>query len=174
VEVYNRVLFLCPGNSLDVERAIAACHVQMGDLKQAVKVYSTAADRLLKNGQMDEMATLLEEILRIAPEEGAVKKKLDAIQTGRMERRRQHIRTLRRSMIWLTFLMILLAWIFYDGIARKEFTDVVSLTYSDLNENETVRAMIRLDEFRKSYPFTLASADALNYLEQLQEMNGSQ
>jgi tetratricopeptide (TPR) repeat protein len=142
VEVYNRVLFLCPG--------------------------------LLKNGQMDEMATLLEEILRIAPEEGAVKKKLDAIQTGRMERRRQHIRTLRRSMIWLTFLMILLAWIFYDGIARKEFTDVVSLTYSDLNENETVRAMIRLDEFRKSYPFTLASADALNYLEQLQEMNGSQ
>lgn len=147
--------------------------MQKGDLKHAVKVYSNAADRLLKSGQMDEMATLLEEILRIAPEEGAVKKKLDAIQTGRMEKRQEHIRLLRRSAVWITMFLIVIAWIVYDGIARREFADVVGLSYYDIQENKTGNALERLAEFRGSYPFTLAAVDAHHFVEQLRDMNGS-
>ena len=170
LEIYDRVLKLSPENPLDIERAIALCYVQMGDLRHAVEVYNTAADRLLEDGQMEEVVSLLEEILRIVPEEEDAKKKLDDIHSGRLEKRRQHLRTLRRSAIWIAFFTLVLAWIIYDSIARRDLAEVVGLTYIDMQENDVDRALNRLKVFQETYPFTLASLDALYCEEQLREI----
>lgn len=166
-EVYHRVLRRNPDDPLPIERALAVNYVNMGDVPHAVEVYRKAADHLLEEGKVDEIVPLLEEIIQIAPDDEGAKKKLDDIHSGRLERRKRFWRIARRSAICFSLFALLLAWIIYNSVARGDLSEVVSQTYVDLEEGNVDDALERLETFRGSYPYSLASRDAREWAEQL-------
>lgn len=63
-------------NPIPIERAIAENYVKMGDVPHAVDIYRNAAGRTEEEGKLEEAVPLLEEIVRIAPEDEAAKSRL--------------------------------------------------------------------------------------------------
>lgn len=146
---------------------LAEACVKAGDVSSAVEAYRRSGSIRIAAEEFDSAADAFGEILNIQPENAEAQKRIEDINSGKLQYRKRRWRRVRIVALLAAVASLGLAWLVYDWLAR-DFLDEMSIeAMACVERGEPGDAVNCYDAVRGCYPFTRAAASARRLREAL-------
>ncbi len=146
---------------------LARCERDLGNIRDALRLFKTAAVNAIKYGEANWGKRCLGEILAIQPDQEDAKKLLAQMEKGVTTVRKERLSNTRQLIFWGLGAMVLAYVIGYEAMARSRLHEIKTHNSSCIAEGRFIEAIDSYDTLRDSYPLSLARMEVGYLIEEL-------
>lgn len=155
------------GEDPDLEEFLAKTYLELGETRSAAARYRSVARLHLNSRNYDEAAEIYEQILKIDPDNPEAQKIIVEIREGRIALRKQRLRSAGVILVFLVGSAAVIAWMIYEGLARRSFHDAHMKEIAFLQNGNVSGAIGEYREVSRDYPYSFSSAEARSVMGKL-------
>jgi tetratricopeptide (TPR) repeat protein len=160
--VLRKFMDIAP-DDLEIQHTFAEVNLALGDKTEAIKTYHRIGEKLRDSEELALASKIYAKIVKVNPHDEVAGRLLGELEEGVYQIKERKRRVVRRIVAASALVVVLVAWVVYDFVARAAYVRMNSRTAVAMADGDFDGALGRVEDFRQSYPFSTSQASARHY-----------